>query len=150
MKEVMLCFDITTTSKSRLNCAYIAKKWRKFFVQLNIASLNGRKSSCDRCRNQCRTVGYKNWRTVSAIKISIIIIAETSLSCVNRLRLDSRNNQRYNCSPTVLVSKIPVLCWYLFVIFVFPKRIHVFSKDHRKEKLLGIHNVMSTHRKTQR
>ncbi|KAG8241526.1 Cyclin-dependent kinase 10 [Homalodisca vitripennis] len=53
-------------------------------------------TSRERCLNQFRTFGNKNWRTVSAIKISIINIAETSLSCVNRLRLDSRNNQRYN------------------------------------------------------
>ncbi|KAG8320122.1 hypothetical protein J6590_076324 [Homalodisca vitripennis] len=44
------------------------------------------------------TVGYKNWRIVSVIKISIINISETSLPCVNRLYLNSWNNQRYNCS----------------------------------------------------
>ncbi|KAG8313252.1 hypothetical protein J6590_006812 [Homalodisca vitripennis] len=99
LKQRKFCYvlDITVTSKSRLNGVYTGKKWRKFCVRLKIASLNGRKSSRERFRYQCRTVGYKNWRTVSAIKIPIINIAETSLSCVNRLCLDSRNNQRYNC-----------------------------------------------------
>ncbi|KAG8305179.1 mRNA (2'-O-methyladenosine-N(6)-)-methyltransferase [Homalodisca vitripennis] len=58
----------------------------------------------ERCRNQCGIVDYKNWRTELAIKISSINIAETSLPCVNRLCLDSRNNQRYNWSK---------LCQYL-------------------------------------
>ncbi|KAG8277013.1 hypothetical protein J6590_051914 [Homalodisca vitripennis] len=45
-----------------------------------------------RCRNQCRTVVCKNWIPVLAIKISVINISETSLPCVNGLRIDSRNS----------------------------------------------------------
>ncbi|KAG8288855.1 hypothetical protein J6590_010974 [Homalodisca vitripennis] len=45
-------------------------------------------------RNQCREGVCKNWRAISTIKILIINIADTSLLCVYRLLIDSRNNQR--------------------------------------------------------
>ncbi|KAG8286228.1 hypothetical protein J6590_065132 [Homalodisca vitripennis] len=82
-----LCVDITVTSKSQLNSVYTGKKRRKFYTKHRY----GRKISRERCRNQCRTVGHKNWRSVSAIKISIVNIAETSLSCsTNSRRLADR------------------------------------------------------------
>ncbi|KAG8304975.1 hypothetical protein J6590_081087 [Homalodisca vitripennis] len=55
-----------------------------------------------------RFVGYKNGRRVSAITISIINIGETLLSCVNRLRLESRNSQRHNCSKYLRHFSLPV------------------------------------------
>ncbi|KAG8336248.1 Muskelin 1, intracellular mediator containing kelch motif [Homalodisca vitripennis] len=41
-----------------------------------------------------QTVVWKNWRAVSAIKISVINITDTSLLCVNRLHIDSWNNHK--------------------------------------------------------